>query len=108
MNTKVSGGTFPPLWLPMRKTGPCAGNPVQVLDVGAEIQRGQQPRHWQGVANVIGIPLVEVSLGDPRRNLLPGPLLERRPVSAIRGLYPDLVCVISCPADRCVPSFRAL
>ena len=62
------------------------GNPVQARDIGPEIQRRQQPRSWQLVADIVGIPLIEVGFGDSRHDLLAGPVHDVAQ-GAHKGLY---------------------
>ena len=60
---------FPPEWLPTSSTGPSSGTLPEAAHLAAEPDRGQQPQQRQLLADVVGIPLVEVGLRDPLRRL---------------------------------------
>ncbi len=57
---------LPPEWLPTSSTGPSAGMLCRPADVGAEVEAREQPQPGSCLADVVGVALVEVGLGDPR------------------------------------------
>ena len=62
------------------------GDPVEPADVGAEVQRREQPVARQLIADVVGVALIEVGLGNSGEDLLPGPIDDVPHTRHVRSL----------------------
>ena len=51
---------------------------MQSTNVGPEVQGGEQPQAGQLVSDVVRVALVQIRLGDPGDDLLPGPFKDVR------------------------------
>ena len=60
---------LPPEWLPTSSTGPSAGMFSRPRTSAAEVEAREQPQPGQLLADVVGVALVEVGLGDARLHL---------------------------------------
>ena len=92
VKTPVSGVRLPPEWLPTSSTGPFRGDALEAAHLGAEVEAREQPQPGQRLADVVGVALVEVGLGDahcalarrPRRRPPPSvPRASARPAAAV-------------------------
>ena len=57
---------------------PFRRNAMQSTNVGPEVQGGEHPHAWQLVSDVVRVTLVQIRLGDPGDDLLPGPFNDVR------------------------------
>ena len=51
---------------------------MQSTNVGPEVQRGEHPKAGQLVSDVVRVALVQIGLGNPGDDLLPGPFKDVR------------------------------